>query len=359
MRMMKRSSVCHVCVLFFLMLFSLFVVGGAAQSTGVVAKEVNASQTVPAGNLTLPHTKENWSDLSLAGSDLESRPPFVAQRDDQPQFTRELIQVQWREGDPIDLYVIVPKSAVKPPVILYLYSYPSETDRFRNNDYCDRVTRGGFAAVGFVSALTGHRYHNRPMKQWFVSELREALVSSTHDVQMVLDYLSTRNDVDMDKVGMFGSGSGGTIAVLSASIDRRIKAIDLLDPWGDWPDWMAHSSIVPDAERPKYMKPEFLADIATLDPVVVLPKLNDRNVRMQLVFEDTASPEAALQKLETAMPKNSATLNYETGKELFTSVSGGRLFDWIKDQFRSKTLPSDGTAAKQKTEGEQLPSGKD
>jgi hypothetical protein len=81
---------------------------------------------------------------------------------------------------------------------------------------------------------------------------------------------------------------------------------------------------------------------------------------MQMVFEDTGSPEAALKKLETAMPKNGVTLKYETGKELFSSVSGGHLFDWIKDQFRAKTLPSDGTAAKQKPVGELPPAnGKD
>jgi hypothetical protein len=55
---------------------------------------------------------------------------------------------------------------------------------------CARVTRDGFAAIGFVSAFTGHRYQNRPMKQWFVSELPEALGSSVHDVQMILSPLT-------------------------------------------------------------------------------------------------------------------------------------------------------------------------
>jgi hypothetical protein len=53
-----------------------------------------------------------------------------------------------------------------------------------------------------VSALNGHRYTYRPMKQWFVSELQEALGSSVHDVQMILNYLSTRDDLDMSRVGM-------------------------------------------------------------------------------------------------------------------------------------------------------------
>jgi len=69
------------------------------------------------------------------------------------------------------------------------------------------------------------------MKEWFVSELQESLGKSAHDVQMVLNYLADRGDVDMGNVGVFGVGAGGTIAVMAASVDSRIKAIDLLDPW--------------------------------------------------------------------------------------------------------------------------------
>jgi dipeptidyl aminopeptidase/acylaminoacyl peptidase len=181
--------------------------------------------------------------------------------------------VGWRQGDPIDLYVIKPKNVEKPPVILYLYGYPSETDRFRDEEFCRLVTKNGFAAVGFVAAMDGHRYHDRPMRQWFVSELQEALSTSVHDVQMVLTYLSTRSDLDQSRMGMFGQGSGGTIAVLAASMDPRIKAINILDPWGNWPEWMAKSTLIPEDERPDYMTPQFLDKVAALDPARVLPRL--------------------------------------------------------------------------------------
>ena len=37
------------------------------------------------------------------------------------------------------------------------------------------------------------------------------------------------------------AGSGAAIAILAAAIDPRLKALDLVDPWGDWPDWLAKS----------------------------------------------------------------------------------------------------------------------
>jgi dienelactone hydrolase len=134
-------------------------------------------------------------------------------------FVRELWRMQWRPGDAFDLYVIKPIGVARPPVVLYLYGFPSDTNRFRDDGWCKRATQGGFAAVGFVSALPGDRFAYRPLKQWFVSELQESLGSTVHDVHLILNYLSTRNDLQADRVGMFGEGSGGTIALLTAAVE--------------------------------------------------------------------------------------------------------------------------------------------
>jgi hypothetical protein len=220
------------------------------------------------------------------------------------------------------LYVIRPRSpnkpAAKPAVILYLYSYPSETKRFQDNGYCQRVTQDGFAAVGFVSALTGHRYHDRPMREWFVSELPEALVTSVHDVQMILNYLAARGDLDTSKVGMFGQGSGATIAILAATVEPRVKALDLLDPWGDWSEWMAKSSLIPEAERADYLKPEFLKRVAPFDPVQSLPQLKSRRIRLQEVDDDPITPEACRQRIEAAAPRSAKIVRYGNTRALTT-----------------------------------------
>jgi hypothetical protein len=300
---------------------------GWAQKTNQTPNPVNS---VPPHGRTL----EDWSSLSLAGSELLPQRPTLGGKDDLPGFTRELIQVKWRVGDPIDLYIIRPKYVPKPRVILYLYSYPSETERFRDNDYCARVTSGGVAAVGFVSALTGHRYAMRPMKEWFVSELQEALGSSVHDVQMVLNFLSARDDLDVDNVGMFGTGSGGTIAILAAAVDPRIKAIDVLNPWGDWPDWMASSAIIPENERPNFVKPEFLKKVAPLDPVQWLPKVKAEHIRIQDVADDTVTPKVAKARIESAAPSTAKVQHYDSTRQFFEAASAGRIFQWVKDQIR-------------------------
>ncbi|MGO9589685.1 MAG: alpha/beta hydrolase family protein [Candidatus Acidiferrales bacterium] len=245
----------------------------------------------------------------------------------------------------MDLYVIRPRNVKKPPVVLYLYTWPEDTERFTNAGWCTRVTGGGYAAIGFVSALTGHRFHDRPMREWFVSEFQESLGKSVHDVQMILNYLSTRDDLDVAHVGMFGEGSGGSIAVLAAAADSRIKAIDVLDPWGDWPDWLAKSSLVHDDERANFLKPEFLASVAGLDPVQWLPKLKSQHIRIQDNQEDPTDPQAVQKAIEAAAPENAEINQFGDARALGTAMGGGELFAWIKGQVRQgaeiKTVAAD------------------
>ena len=278
------------------------------------------------------HSDEDWTSLPLAGSHLQAEPPLLAERDEEPTFTREMIEVRWRAGDPIHLFLILPKGTPKPPVVLYLYSFPSETDRFLNDDFCALLAQDGYAAAGFVSALTGQRYHDRPMKEWFISELQEALGSSVHDVEMMLNYLAGRGDLDTARVGMFGEGSGAAIAILAAAADSRIKAVDLVDPWGDWPVWMSQSSLVPEEERGDYVKPEFLKKLAPLEPVSWFGRVKAA-VRLQYLSEPGVTPASARERITAAAPPQAKVIAHGAAVAQYQAAKL-KFFDWVKEQLR-------------------------
>jgi acetyl esterase/lipase len=175
------------------------------------------------------------------------------------------------------------------------------------------------------------------MREWFISNLQESLVTSVHDVQMILNYLASRGDLDVTSVGMFGDGSGASIAILASATDSRIKAIDLLEPWGDWPVWLAKSPLIPDQERAEYVKPAFLDGIGPLEPSELLPKLGSRAVLLQMISTDDKTPKPAKERIEAAMPPNGEIIHYENTKPLVEMVSSGKFFDWLKEQVRSGT----------------------
>ena len=319
----QLASLLMIAVLF-------YVPGGAAQmkSQDLLKADPNAPSNT---------SVEDYSVPSLAKSNLHADPAEVVEKSEGPGFVREFVNVAWRPGDNIYLYVIRPKNVARPPAVIYLYGYPSETDRYVDDGWCTRATARGYAAVGFVPALTGQRYHGVPMKKWFVSELQQSLGESTHDAQMVLDYMAQRGDLDMNNVGMFGVGAGATIAVAAASVDPRLKAIDLLDPWGDWPVWMAKSEVIPDEERPEYINPEFEKKVAAFDPITLLPKLKGVRVRLLQIDEDfDSTPEEAKKLIEASLPATGEAHRYESNAEFYGAVaSGGRAFDWIKAQLKT------------------------
>jgi hypothetical protein len=284
--------------------------------------------------------QEDFTTPGLSTSTLVAAQPLVGYLNENPTYTVELIQLQWRFGDPIDLYVMKPKGVAHPAPILYLYGYPADTDRFKDPAFQKKVTKDGFAAVGFVSALTGHRYHDRPMRQWFLSELQESLATSAHDVQMLINYLETRNDLDMSHVGMFAQGSGASIAILAAAVDPRIKALDALDPWGDWPTWMAHSAFVPDEERSAYVKPEFLNKVAPLEPVDWMRKLKTQQFRLEDALFESNTPAAAKEKIRAAVPTGATVAIYKTLDDFNAMVRSGKELEWIEQALGSKSRNS-------------------
>lgn len=287
---------------------------------------------------------EDWNTLELAKSGLSesASTDVVINQVELGDCTRELVRLQWRPNDPIDLYVLRPKGAAAPPVMLFLLNYTFDSDVFRNPAWCQEAKQNAVAVVGFGSALSMQRFHApRPMKQWFVSELQEALATSTHDVQMILNYLGRRGDLDMKHVGMLGQGSGGAIAILAATADPRITTLDLLDPWGDWPDWLKTSKQIPEQERQDYLQPEFLAKVALLDPVTVLPQLKFKALRIQQVTSDLVTPPAARDKIAAAVPSNGTVTHYPDNLAERNAWGTRGIGGWLTDHLQPKALVSD------------------
>lgn len=338
----------RLCTAALLLLFgSIAVCGVAAQETGLPSssgQKVTKDQN-PAPK-TFPATRnEDWSVLRADPATLGPLSTAVLGLGDNQYFSREIVRVQWRFADPIDLYIMKPHGVKNPPVVLYLYDYKANTDRFRDDSWCKRATQDGFAAIGFVSAFSLPRFANRPMKQWFVSELQEALGSSAHDVQMILNYLEKRGDLDVKEVGMFGQGSGGAVAVLAAQADPRISVLDLLDPWGDWPDWLKYSPQIPENERPDYLTPEFLESIENLEPTRYLPQLKLKALRVQQSMDDPMTPEAAKAKIASAVQPPDRLVQYKNQQAHLAEWRVHGLSGWLHDQMRpSLSSPSLGFA---------------
>jgi len=291
-------------------------------------------------------TYEDWTTIYLAksGLPLEATGSVPLSKADVQGCTRELHRLTWRANDPVDLYLIRPRGQQKLPVVLFLYDYTVDTTTtFSQDRWCDVATRNGFAVAGFAPALSLQRIRPpRPLKEWFVSELQEALATSTHDVQMALNYMETRGDLDLKHVGVVGQGSGGAIAVLAATADPRISALDLMDPWGDWPDWLKSSKAIPESERPNYLQAAFLDKVAGLDPANFLPQLKDRPIRIEQVTSYGFNPPEATEKIAAAAPHPNDVAEFSDFNALYKTWHSQDSAGWLGDQLHGMSRKENG-----------------
>lgn len=301
---------------------------------------------------------EDWASIKLDTSTLELKESLIGERLNFDSFTREFTRVKWRPSDPIDLHIAIPKGVDHPPVIIYLYGFPTDQKRYGDQGWYGRITSGGFAAVAFVPSLEGPRFHApRPMNQTYLSQLPEALATLTHDIQMLINYLSSRKDLNLDlnHIGIFATGSAATAAILAAAADPRITAIDLLNPWGDWPDWLPKSELVGMAGCDVCTKPDFLPALAPLDPVKWLPTLKTPYIRIRHFVENGQTPRLAQDKMEAVVPKTADLTRFDSVVEFNRSASGGKTFDWLKGALKFEIQAQQSTATAQQPPTQESP----
>ncbi|MGH9105004.1 MAG: alpha/beta hydrolase [Acidimicrobiales bacterium] len=95
--------------------------------------------------------------------------------------------------------------------------------------YHEALTAAGFAVLVFDYRGFGDSQGERAL----------SMRGQLQDLQAAVTYMTTRDDVDADAIGAFGSGgTGGGNAVLLAGSDRRVRATVSQLPVADGRDWL-------------------------------------------------------------------------------------------------------------------------
>jgi hypothetical protein len=131
----------------------------------------------------------------------------------------------------------------------------------------------------------------------------------------------------------------GASAILASAADPRIKVLDAVNPWGDWPTWMSTSPFAPEDERTNYVKPEYLKKIALLEPIDWLPKMQAKQFRLQDTLFETNTPKTAKEKLRAAVPARARVVIYKTPQDFNAAINHDQEMDWIHAEFRALPDP--------------------
>jgi dienelactone hydrolase len=116
----------------------------------------------------------------------------------------------------------------KLPVVIALHG----TGGSKNNmlSLCRKLAEAGFIAVAIDGRYHGERktgkgetdYDDAIARAWHGSGEHPFYYDTVWDVMRLVDYLSTRDDVDPARIGLIGISKGGIETYLAAAADKRI-----------------------------------------------------------------------------------------------------------------------------------------
>jgi len=138
--------------------------------------------------------------------------PLAARATDAPSETPVAQEITLTSGDtPLSGYLYRPEEPGRHPAVLCLHAFGSDAESLRG-------TAATLAQFGYVAAAIDLRGAGRSAgkPEFAAGEVQDALATLT--------YLRQQEWVDPERVALWGAGTGGTVDLLAAAADPRLKA---------------------------------------------------------------------------------------------------------------------------------------
>jgi len=189
----------------------------------------------------------------------------VVEKLDREEYVREKIVFRGANDFRVPGYLAIPKVGNPPyPCILQIHGMTLSKSDFWDSDSYHKgnlITKHLLAEGIAVFALDAQYHGERSIyndfestavmlfRQQRINRLREMVVQTIVDYRRAIDYLETRREIDLNRIGLIGYSLGGSMSFVLTGVDPRIKAtIACVSPTLSrqrWTDQHNISAIVP------------------------------------------------------------------------------------------------------------------
>ena len=149
-------------------------------------------------------------------------------------YAQELLSFASEQDERVPLLILKkPAQSTRRAVVIALHGTNGAKESMR--DLLERYADQGFLAVAMDARHAGERaspipglanpYQSALLRAFRTGKGQPYLYDTAWDVMRLVDYLSTRTDVDPSRIGVIGNSKGGTEAYLAAAADTRIAAV--------------------------------------------------------------------------------------------------------------------------------------
>ena len=234
-----------------------------------------------------------------------------------PVYTAYHIAFDSTNGERVPGVLYLPKNgAARNPCVIVQHGYGG--DKSMGGMFAGTLAPQGFAVIAIDAEYHGER--KEPGKDVLATDVENderAWHQSIQDLSRVVDYLETRTDIDMQRIGYVGASMGAFFGAVFTGVDKRVKTAVLVVGGGDW-DVFINNSMVPPAVviRDYYKKAgmplsDFAQGMAPVDPVHFISLFAPHPLLMINCSNDTIVPR-------------------KTGELLFEAAGEPKYIEWLK-----------------------------
>ena len=126
-------------------------------------------------------------------------------------------------GKKIGGFLYLPEGSGPFPSIIFVHGFGGGTHELKNKFMCAELAKAGFLVFIFDFYDQPNGVSEIPIEQTTVSLQLKIL-------KKAVDFISTHNQVDKDRIGLTGHSLGGMTVLLYAPIDPRVKTVVAQSP---------------------------------------------------------------------------------------------------------------------------------
>jgi pimeloyl-ACP methyl ester carboxylesterase len=134
---------------------------------------------------------------------------------------REKIWFRNSKGLKLCAYFVYTAEMHEVPAVVFAHGLYSNKDSSRNYAIAERLAKNNIAA--FLIDFTGHGESEGAIQDDFLAQQLD-------DLGSLLDHVENIEVIDMKRIGVNGSSTGGIVALLKSIDDQRIKVLCLRAP---------------------------------------------------------------------------------------------------------------------------------
>jgi len=225
-------------------------------------------------------------------------------------------------GERAEAIVVTPAKPGRYPGVLFVHWYGEPFQTSNRTQFVPDAMR--LARQGFVSLLVDTMWSE---PTWFnkrkPADDLSTSVAQVKELRRSLDLLASLAAVDPERVAYVGHDFGAMYGTVVAAVDKRPKAFVFIAGTTAFADWFLLGRKL-DAEAQKAVREE----LAPLDPVRHIGKINASSVLFQFAKKDEYVPQASADALVAAAREPKTVKFYECGHEMNGEAMVDRV-DWL------------------------------